>query len=258
MTKSSAFRLLRMSRKITLQEGAILIADAHYSRKYPQFYAFLKAIDAGKIKTTQLILMGDMFELLFGMIKQTRKDNAEEIALLNRLSKRIEIIYFEGNHDFGLKGVFPDIIVFPLQKQPQITEFKGQRVQFSHGDTNTPLGYQIYTKLIRNPVILFVIGLADKICANCIISWLKKRGEIKDPCYQIKGFKEIIYKRLKSIKSETVDVVIEGHFHQDSSFTLYGFDYVNLASFACNQKYFTVQSNEEQLVLQETLFKESM
>jgi UDP-2,3-diacylglucosamine hydrolase len=247
-----------MSRKIKLQEGAILIADAHYSNEYPQFYGFLKAIDSEKIKTKQLILMGDMFELLFGVIEQTHTDNIKEIALINKLSKHIEIIYFEGNHDFGLQNIFPNITVFPLQQQPQITEFNGQRVQLSHGDTNTPLGYQVYTKLIRNPLILFMIGLVDKLCVHCIISWLKRRGEKKDPCYKIKGFKEIIYKRLKGVESENIDVVIEGHFHQDLSFTLYGFDYINLASFACNQKYFTVQSNQEQLVLQETLFKESI
>ena len=252
------FRSLRMSRKIILQEGAILVADAHYSREYPQFYTFLQAIDSGKIKTKQLILMGDMFELLFGVIKQTQEDNAEEIALLNKLSKHMEIIYFEGNHDFGLQRIFPEIRVFPLQKQPQLTEFNGQKVQLSHGDTNTPLGYQIYTKLIRNPVILFLIGFLDKVCANCIISWLKSRGEKKDPCYKIKGFKEIIYKRLKPLENKTVDLVVEGHFHQDLSFTLYGFYYINLASFACNQKYFTVQSNNEQFDLQETLFKESI
>jgi len=247
-----------MSHKVKLQEGAILIADAHYSQAYPQFYSFLQAVDSGKIETKQLILMGDMFELLFGVIKQTHKDNAEEIALLNKLSKCIEIIYFEGNHDFGLQNIFPDIRVFSLNEQPQVAEFKGQRIQLSHGDTNTPFGYQVYTKLIRNPVMLYAIGLLDKVCAHCIISWLKTRGEQKDPCYKITGFKEIIHKRLKSLESETVDVVIEGHFHQDLSFTLYGFDYINLASFACNQKYFTVQSNQEQLVLQETLFKESM
>jgi len=247
-----------MSHKLRLLEGAILIADAHYSQAYPQFYAFLQAIDSEKIKTKQLILMGDMFELLFGVIKQTHRDNEAEIALLNRLSKRIDIVYFEGNHDFGLQSVFPDILVVPLQEQPQISEFKGQRIQLSHGDTNTPLGYQVYTKLIRNPVILFLIGLVDKICGHCIISWLKSRGEKKDPCYKIRGFTDIIHKRLKPLESETVDVVIEGHFHQNLSFSLYGFDYINLASFACNQKYFTVQSNQEQLVLQETLFKESM
>lgn len=68
----------------------------------------------------------------------------------------------------------------------------------------------------------------------------------------------MIQRRLECLKTEDLDIVIEGHFHQDKSFKIYGFDYINLASFACKQKYFIVQSSNEQLVLQETLFKESM
>lgn len=246
-----------MSHNMTLQEGAILIADAHYSSKYPQFYAFLQALESGQIKTGQLVLMGDMFELLFGVIKQTHKDNAKEIDLLNRLSKKIEIIYFEGNHDFGLQKIFPDILVYPIEKQPQLAVYEGQRVQLSHGDTKTPVGYQVYTKLIRNPLILGCIGWLDKLCSNCIIKWLKSRGEQKDPCYKIRRFEDIIHRRLKYLENETLDIVIEGHFHQNTNFELYGFDYMNLASFACNQKYFIVQSKDKQFFLQETRFKES-
>ncbi len=246
-----------MSHNIRLQEGAILVADAHFSSKYPQFYSFLQAIESEKIKTRQLILMGDMFELLFGVIKQTHKDNAKEIELLNRLSKKIEIIYFEGNHDFGLKRIFPDIMIFPLEQQPQIAVYGDQTVQLSHGDTRTPLGYRIYTKLIRNPFILGCIGVFDRFCAHCIIRWLKSRGEEKDPCYKINRFEDIIHKRLKYLEDEALDIVIEGHFHQNSNFKVYGFDYVNLASFACNHIYFIVQSKDKQFFLQETRFKES-
>ncbi len=246
-----------MSHNITLQEGAILIADAHYSSKYPQFYSFLQAVESEKIKTGQLILMGDMFELLFGVINQTHKDNAKEIDILNRLSKKIEIIYFEGNHDFGLKKIFPDILIFPLEQQPQLAAYKDQTVQLSHGDTKTPIGYQVYTKLIRNPFILGCIGLLDKLCLNCIIKWLKSRGEDKDPCYKIGQFEDIIHKRLKYLEDETLDIVLEGHFHQNINFKVYGFDYINLASFACNQKYFIVQSKDKQFFLHETRFKES-
>ncbi len=240
-----------MSHNIILQEGAILIADAHYCDKYPQFYTFLKALDSGKIQTKQLILMGDMFELLFGVIKQTTQDNTDEINLLNRLSETIEIIYFEGNHDFGLKKLFPKIRVFPLKNQPQIARFNKQKIMLSHGDTKTPLGYQIYTYLIRNPFILLLIGSFDILCKNCIIKWLKSRGERKDPCYKIDRFKAIIEKRLLYLKEKPLDIVIEGHFHQNISFDVYGFEYINLSSFACNSKYFIVQSNKAQLIVQE-------
>jgi len=236
---------------LKIQEGAILIADAHYSNEYPQFLSFLKKLESQEIKTSQLILMGDMFELLFGVIKATKKDNLEEIKLLNKLSQSIDIIYFEGNHDFGIKNIFPKIEVFPLQKQPQLASFKDQKIQLSHGDTKTPLGYQVYTKLIREPLILSVIGMLDVICGHCIVKWLKSRGVRKDPCYKIGLFQEIIHKRLSYLKGEALDIVIEGHFHQNLKFELYGFEYINLGSFACNSKYFIVQSNKEQFKLLE-------
>ena len=240
-----------MSRNIVLQEGAILIADAHYSSEYPQFLTFLKKLESKEIQTTQLILMGDMFELLFGVISQTTKDNLEEIKLLNKLSLNLEIIYFEGNHDFGIKNIFPKIKVFSLANQPKMASFKEQKIQLSHGDTKTPLGYQVYTRLIRNPLVLSVIGVFDILCGHCIIKWLKSRGERKDPCYKIGLFKEIIHKRLSYLKEEALDIVIEGHFHQNLKFDCYGFEYINLSSFACNSKYFIVQSNKAQFYLQE-------
>lgn len=246
-----------MSPEFILQEGAILLGDAHYSAAHPAFFSFLKALDEGKITSPQLILMGDMFELLFGAIAQTRKENEAEIRLLNTLSKKIEIIYFEGNHDFGLTSIFPWMRVYPLGEQPVVARFFDQRVQLSHGDTKTPLGYQLYTRLIRTPSVLFAVGMFDGICGNCIIRWLKNRGEKKDPCYKIGAFQEIIKKRLNYLSQEALDVVIEGHFHQDTSFRLHRFVYINLAAFACNQKYFIVQSNKEQLQLQETRFEES-
>ena len=249
-----AFQPLHMSHNIILKEGALLISDAHYSDEYPQFYSFLQALESGEIKTDQLILMGDMFELLFGIIKVTCKDNQKEIALLNKLSQVMEIIYFEGNHDFGLENIFPDILIIPLKQQPQVASFNGKKVQLSHGDTKTPFGYQLYTKLIRNPLILLFIGLVDMLCLHCIIKWLKNRGIKKDPCYKIKGFETIIQRRLAYLKDKALDIVIEGHFHQNLSFGLYGFDYINLPSFSCNQKYFIVQSKKGQLSLKEVSF----
>lgn len=246
-----------MSPEITLQEGAILLGDAHYSAAHPAFFSFLKALDQGEIKTPQLVLMGDIFELLFGAIAQTIKENEAEIKLLNSLSEKIEIIYFEGNHDFGVKSIFPGMRVYPLSEQPVSARFLTQKIQLSHGDTKTPLGYQIYTRLIRTHFILFAIGIFDRICGNCIVKWLKSRGEKKNPCYKIKRFYEIVKKRLDYLKGDGFDAVIEGHFHQDISFELHGFLYVNLGAFACNQKYFIVQSNREQLQLQETRFEES-
>ena len=60
---------------LQLHDGAILIGDAHYSHLRPQFLDFLKTIASGKIKTTQLILMGDIFDQLFGGVAFTLERN---------------------------------------------------------------------------------------------------------------------------------------------------------------------------------------
>jgi UDP-2,3-diacylglucosamine hydrolase len=239
---------------LKIHEGAVLISDAHYSKKHPELLQLLESIHSGKISTTQLILMGDMFELLFGVIQKTQQENAKEIELINAISSEIEVIYFEGNHDFGLKKLFPKVHVFPLQRQPQSFEFKTQTIQLSHGDTKTPLGYQIYTKFIRNQMILSVIGVIDLLCNHCIIGSLKARGVQKDPCYKIALFEKIIHKRLAYLQDADVDVVVEGHFHQGVSFKLYGFEYINLDAFACNRTYFIVQSNKGQFALEQAEF----
>lgn len=239
---------------LKLHEGAILISDAHYSQKHPEFLAFLKDVATKKIQTTQLVFLGDMFELLFGVISKTQEENAQAIELIETISQTTEIIYFEGNHDFGLKKVFPSLTIFPLQQQPQSFDFITQKVLISHGDTRTPLGYRIYTKLIRNPLILFMIGLIDRTCSYCIINWLKSRGERKDPCYKISLFNDIIKKRLSYLRGQGVDVVIEGHFHQNRAFVIEGFEYINLSAFACNRTYFIVQSSKGQLSLKPVEF----
>ncbi len=246
-----------MSPNLILQEGAILIADAHYSEQHPHFFSFLKALDEGRIKTTQLVLMGDMFELLFGKIKQTQMDNEKVISLLNGLSEKIQVVYFEGNHDFALKSVFPGMVIYPIEEQPQETNFNKQKLMLSHGDTRLPLSYRLYTKIIRNFWSIFILNIINSLCTNCIMKWLKNRGEHKDQCYKISFFKEMISRRLEHLKDKPLDIVIEGHFHQNISFELYKFEYINLASFACNQKYFIVQSSNGQFSLHETRFKES-
>jgi len=50
-----------------LQKGAILLADAHYpNHKKEEFVSFLEEIKTKKLFASQLILMGDIFDLLVG------------------------------------------------------------------------------------------------------------------------------------------------------------------------------------------------
>jgi len=77
-----------MSRKpLELKEGAFIVSDAHYSHRKEEFLDFIKAIYKKELLPTQLILMGDIFDALFGGIDYTYAENQEIITLLNVISK---------------------------------------------------------------------------------------------------------------------------------------------------------------------------
>ena len=66
------------------------------------------------------------------------------IHIINELSKQIQIVYLEGNHDYNMKPLFPNVLVVKRENQPLDAEYKGQSVQLSHGDNFTPWHYNLY------------------------------------------------------------------------------------------------------------------
>lgn len=101
-----------------LKPGALLIADAHYSDQRPKLIELLQSVYDGNTTASQLILMGDIFDLLFGPIALTYERNKEAIEIINAIAMKIEVLYLEGNHDFLLKRYFPEIYLVPLSSQP--------------------------------------------------------------------------------------------------------------------------------------------
>ena len=107
----------------TIEEQALFIADSHYPHHGDAFLTLLKKLESGEIQTPQLFLMGDNFDLLFGYNEYIQTFSKEAIILLQRLSQKLEIHYFEGNHDFCLTAVFPHMQVYTRDKQPITFKF---------------------------------------------------------------------------------------------------------------------------------------
>jgi len=84
---------------IEIEEGAIFVADSHYPHHGDKFLEILQKIDSGDILTPQLFLMGDNFDILFGNNEYVKRASQEAIDILNHISQKIDIYYFEGNHD---------------------------------------------------------------------------------------------------------------------------------------------------------------
>ena len=121
---------------LELKSGAFLIADAHENEQRQGFLKLLKALERGYIQTPQLILMGDIFEILVGEISKTHEFATPYITLLESLAtKGVEVLYIEGNHDFNLSQIFKNVKVFSLENQPIILKcplnLKVKRAKFS-------------------------------------------------------------------------------------------------------------------------------
>ena len=215
-----------------IQENAIFIADSHYPHHGDAFLDLLKKLERGDIKTSQLFLMGDNFDLLFGYNDYIQTFSSEAINLLQTLSKKIEIHYFEGNHDFCLSALFPDIKVYSREQQPMVLQLDEKKVAISHGDKYvTGFGYDLYCQILRNKTTLTLLKPFEKM----IIDHRMKKLSQKHICFTFDGFEKRVEEILEHYTE--VDLVIEGHFHQSN---IVG-KYISLPSQACQNKVAVVE-----------------
>jgi UDP-2,3-diacylglucosamine hydrolase len=219
----------------SIKNGAFFIADAHYPHHGEAFLILLQKIQNQALTPPQLFLMGDIFDLLFGHNDYIQNFSKEAIALLQELSKELEIIYLEGNHDFCLKELFPNIKVYTREEQPIHFRLNEQDVYLSHGDKyETGLGYNLYCKILRNKSTLTLLKPFEKAIINDRVKKLKN----KKICGNFKGYQ----KRFDTIRNHYPknSLIIEGHFHQ----SLVHENYVSLPSLACQKKVGIVQNGE--------------
>ena len=245
-----------MSHNIELKEGAFIISDAHYASSRPELLSCIKDIQVKKLNPSQIIFMGDIFDSLFGGIPFTYKGNQELIDSINQLALTIEIIYLEGNHDFRLTKIFNNIKIIPINRQPLLCSFVDKKIYLAHGDFDGALGYKIYTYLIRNPFILFFLKIIDTLSSHAILKYVDNHLNKKEDCNEFTGFYDFISNRI--INNYSCDYFIEGHFHQNKIINFKELNYINLAAFACNQRYFIVKSTKDKELLEEKKFSKGI
>jgi len=217
---------------LNIHESAIFLADSHFNKKNQQFLQFLQKVKSRQIETTQLFFMGDMFDFISGESRYFIKQNSKLIELINELSKDIEIVYLEGNHDYNLKRLFSNIKVVKREKQPLIAKYKNKTVALSHGDNFINWHYNLYCKIIRNTLLLKFLNFID---INYFISLKIEESLLKkNICHKINNFESIVKRRVKFYNS---DIIIEGHYHQGDIYEQGNQTYVNIPSLCCSSKY---------------------
>lgn len=224
---------------LKIDENALFVADSHYNEKRDEFLVFLEKLEDSSIKTTQLFLMGDMFDFISAESKYFIKRNKNVINLLNHLSKTIEIIYFEGNHDYNLKVIFPKMKVIKREHQPLFATYGQKKVGLSHGDIFVnDKSYDIYCKVIRNSLLLKFLNLID--FNNSISKKIYSTLLDKQICSKMTNFDKIVERR---VEHYDCDIIIEGHFHQGSEFSLNHKRYKNIPSLTCSKEYVRLEND---------------
>jgi UDP-2,3-diacylglucosamine hydrolase len=207
-----------------IKENALFIADAHYPNHGDEFLNILKKIENQTIKTSQIFLMGDIFDLLFGHNNHIKTFSREAIEQINQLSKKTEIIYIEGNHDFCLKDIFPNVKVYSRKEQPLHFKLNQQDIYISHGDKyKTGFGYNLYSSILRTKATLTLLRPFEKKIINHRMEKLKR----KKICKAFEGYKERFDAIIQKYPKDSL--IIEGHFHQAKQHK----NYISLPSLAC-------------------------
>jgi len=223
--------------KNIISDDAIFIADSHYNKNRKELELLLNQILSNKIKTSQVFFMGDMFDFLSYEVNYFSKINQNMINLINKLSNKIEIIYFEGNHDFDIQKLFLNIKVIPRENQYSQFKFNNHNVYLAHGDIYTPIIYNIFTKMLRNRYFLKLLNTLD--INNFISKYFEKKLINKSICHDFDSFEEFSKTRIKSYDIDDNDLIIEGHYHQGNIFK----NYINIPSLACKNQYMQIINN---------------
>lgn len=237
-----------LNETIIIKSDAIFVSDAHFNPLRQDLFQFLNSILNGKTKTSQLFLMGDIFDFLAYEIDYFVTQNKEIIDLINTLSKNIEVIYLEGNHDYNLQNIFTNTRIINRTEQPLECEFwdstkiqsetKTRKIMLAHGDIFTEKSYDLYTIIIRNKTLLKILNFIDfgNWLTKIIDFWLQKKPLVNE----FKNFERFAIKRLMNYKYAKADFIIEGHYHQGKSYK----NYTNLPAFGIENQYFSFQEKK--------------
>lgn len=231
---------------LKLNTDALFIADSHYNRQNSRDligYLYLLFDHS----PSQMILFGDIAQVLVGNLKSSLEANIELIELLSAF-KNTQIIWLEGNHDFALKalqkkGYLKNTTIVPRCAQPLLAEYDGKHYYLAHGDLFLGLKYELYAKTLR--AFNGALWLVDWLSGGEIYEEFEEKLYAKTIRQEDFHFFEFAAKRILAYQKyalkhgEKINGIIEGHFHIGKKIEIKGIGYISLPAF-----YFTSRGNE--------------
>lgn len=171
------------------EKNWIFVSDAHLTGRDPEeMDLFLGFLESETERMGYLVILGDLFEFLFGFKNDLSKRKPSAFAdyspVLNKLQtlyhKGIRVKYFEGNHDFFLQSFFPeqfgiDVDVYPDGHRESLG---GMDTYIAHGDLSNPgqWTYRIFRRVLKNSWTYRLIDLTGPKLSRHVAKRLSNRS----------------------------------------------------------------------------------
>ncbi|RDU68949.1 hypothetical protein CQA62_04945 [Helicobacter cholecystus] len=231
---------------LKLNSDALFIADSHYNHQNSRdLLGYLHLLFDHP--PSQIVLFGDIAQVLVGNLKSSLKANIELIDLLSSFEKT-QMIWLEGNHDFALsalqkKGYLNNTTMIPRQCQPLLAEFEGKSYYLAHGDLFLGIGYELYARILRHSQE--ILWLIDWLSGGEIYEEFEEKLYSKAirqenfHFFEFSARRIMAYQKYARKQGVKIDGIIEGHFHIGKKIEIKGIKYISLPAF-----YFTSRGNE--------------
>lgn len=196
----------------------VFIADAHLRNpdddNYRLLLRFLSDL-CGSTKT--LFILGDLFEFWIGYNEKSFPHYQPVLESLRKLTDAgVEIVYFEGNHDFHLGRYFSEILRATIYPNPAILNLDGKQVYVCHGDqiNSQDYGYRFFRFLLHNRAMKELFPLFPPALVFQIADKLSRRSKSYHRERNIKkDYKSLLTNFAENKFQHGCDAVVTAHFH---------------------------------------------
>lgn len=198
-----------------------------------------------------IVLLGDIFDLMCGPHEEYLSDFGHIFDLMDELQRKgKKVLYYEGNHDIHLEGLFkkrwPQGEITTNQ-YPETFEIDGKIYYFSHGDEHevNNESYQRYKALLLTKPLKFV---ANQIMPYSLLNYLGTRASKMSRKRGSKEYNEEVVRQnfrngVTQITQGKYNFILGGHSHVKDVFAINEYStYVN-NGFALRSKSFVLIDN---------------
>lgn len=195
-----------------------------YQRSLEREKKIVRFLDSIRKETTEIYLLGDVFDFWFEYEKAVPKGYVRLLGKLASLNDTgIKIHYFTGNHDMWVFGYLEKEIGVKIYRKPIIKEINGKKFFIGHGDGLGPadLGYKFIKKVFASSTCQWLFACIHPNLGIKMAEFWSRKSRIATHDLHFHGEKEwlIIYAK-EILRNEHIDYFIFGHRHIPIDFSL--------------------------------------